>query len=124
MQNVIAAYNRKQAVEDGEQVDVSNIARQAEIRFQVFLTRKVFDAYVTVPPNVPGEDKSWRLWDIIWTLRQTIQSSPAGTDRLSLPLCVRNHIRRTKLVELLATYGALDADDSQTVITVMMPDEE
>ena len=44
MENIIYAYTRKQAIEDGEQVDVSNTAAEAGIRFPVFLTRRVFDA--------------------------------------------------------------------------------
>lgn len=52
MENLIYAYTRKQALEDGEQVDVSTTAAEAGIRFPVFLTRAVYDAYVTVPPNV------------------------------------------------------------------------
>jgi hypothetical protein len=63
MENIIYAYTRKQAVEDGEQVDVSTTAAEAGIRFPVFLTRRVFDAYVAVPPNVTGQDEAGRLWD-------------------------------------------------------------
>jgi hypothetical protein len=60
MENIIYAHTRKQAVEDGEQVDVSTTAAEAGIRFPVFLTRHVFDAYVTVPPNVtlPGRGRT------------------------------------------------------------------
>ncbi len=57
MENIIYAYTRKQAVEDGEQVDVSTTAAEAGIRFPVFLTRRVFDAYVTVPPNVTARTR-------------------------------------------------------------------
>ncbi len=39
MENLIYAYTRKQAIEDGEQVDVSTTAAEAGIRFPVFLTR-------------------------------------------------------------------------------------
>jgi hypothetical protein len=69
MENIIYAYTRKQAVEDGEQVDVSTTAAEAGIRFPVFLTRRVFGAYVTVPPNVTGQDEAGRLWDIVSMLR-------------------------------------------------------
>ena len=63
MDNIIYAYTCKQAVEDGEQVDVSTTAAEAGIRFPVFLTRRVFDAYVAVPPNVTCQDEAGRLWD-------------------------------------------------------------
>ena len=69
MTNIIYAYTRKQAVEDGEQVDVSATAAEAGIRFPVFLTRRVFNNYVAVPPEAIGQDEAGRLWDIVWMLR-------------------------------------------------------
>ena len=62
---VISSDTRAQAVVDGVQVEVSAKARQAGIRFPVFLTRAVYDAYVTVPPGVEGQDEVGRLWDIM-----------------------------------------------------------
>ncbi len=53
---VIYSYTRAQAVADGVQVEVTKTAQEAGIRFPVFLTRTVFDAYVAVPPNVSGQD--------------------------------------------------------------------
>ena len=63
--NVIYAYTRKQAIADGVQVDVSSTAKEAGIRFPVFITRTAFDSYVTVPPNVTGQDEAGRIWDVI-----------------------------------------------------------
>ena len=124
MENVIYAYTRKQAVEDGEQVDVSTTAAEAGIRFPVFLTRRVFDAYVTVPPNVAGQDEAGRLWDIVWMLRSAIKSGRSDGDRIAYSLYVRNDNRRPRLVKLVASCGALDMDEPQPAITVMLPDED
>ena len=124
MQNIIYAYTRKQAVEDGEQVDVSTTAAEAGIRFPVFLTRRIFDAYVTVPPNVTGQDEAGRLWDIVWMLRLAIKSSRNAGERIAYSLYVRNDNRRPRLVKLVASCGALDMDDPQPAITLMMPDED
>ena len=39
-----------------------------------------FDAYVTVPPDVTGQDEVGRLWDIIWMLRFAIPGAgPVAT---------------------------------------------
>jgi len=124
MENVIYAYTRKQAVEDGEQVDVSTTAAEAGIRFPVFLTRRVFDAYVAVPPNVTGQDEAGRLWDIVWMLRFAIKGSQNGCDRIAYSLYVRNDNRRPRLVKLVAACGALDMDAPEPAITVMLPDED
>jgi hypothetical protein len=122
--NVIYAYTRKQAIADGVQVDVSSTAKEAEIRFPVFITRTAFDAYVTVPPNVSGQDEAGRLWDVIWMLRFAIRKAAEGQSRLPFALYVRNDNRAARLVKLIATCGALDMDDPQPAITVMMPDED
>ncbi|HEY5298681.1 MAG TPA: DUF6573 family protein [Verrucomicrobiae bacterium] len=121
---VIYAYTRKQAVTDGEQVDVSKTAQEAGIRFPVFITRTAFDAYVTVPPNVSGQDEAGRLWDVVWMLRFAIRKAAQGHSRLPFALYVRNDNRAPRLVKLIATCGALDIDDPQPAITIMLPDED
>jgi hypothetical protein len=117
---VIYAYTRKQAVADGVQVEISQTAREAGIRFPVYLTRAVYDAYVAVPEGVTCQDEAGRLWDLMWMLRHAIGQSNGG-NRLPFALYVRNDNRRAKLVKLVALCGPLDIDDPQPAITVMMP---
>ena len=121
---VIYSYTRAQAVADGVQVEVTSIAREAGIRFPVFLTRTVFETYVAVPPGVSGQNEAGRLWDIIWMLRFAIGNAASGRSRLSFALYVRNDKRAPQLVKLIAVCGALDANDPQPAITVMIPDED
>ena len=127
---VIYSYTRKQAVADGFQVEVTKTANEAGIRFPVFLTRTVFDAYVEVPPGVTGQDEAGRLWDIVWMLRFAIlrarggAGSPNTPSRLPVALYVRNDNHRARLVKLIATCGPVDIDDPSPSITVMLPDED
>jgi len=121
---VVYSYTRAQAVADGVQVEVSKVAQEAGIKFPMFLTRAVFDAYVAVPPNVTGQDEAGRLWDVVWMTRFAIMRSRGHTDRLPVALYVRNDNRAAKLVKLIATCGPLDIDDPQPAITVMLPDED
>jgi len=121
---VIHAYTRAQAVADGFQIEVTKTAQEAGIKFPMFLTRAVFDAYVAVPPDVTGQDEAGRLWDLVWMARFAILRSHGHADRLPFALYVRNDNRAPKLVKLIATCGALDIDDPQPAITVMMPDED
>jgi hypothetical protein len=121
---VVYTYSRAQAVADGVQVEVSKMAAEAGIRFPVFLTRTVYDAYVTVPPDVSGQDEAGRLWDIVWMLRFAIIRSRPGADRIPVALYVRNDNRFSRLVKLGAVCGPLDIDDPQPAVTVMMPDED
>ena len=121
---VVYSYTRAQAVADGVQVEVTKTAQEAGIRFPVFLTRTVYDAYVTLPPVVSGQDEAGRLWDIVWMTRFAILRAKPGVDRIPVALYVRNDNRRAKLVKLIAQCGPLDIDDPQPAITVMMPDED
>jgi len=122
--DVVYAYTRAQAVADGVQVEVTKTAQEAGIRFPVFLTRTVFDAYVAVPPDVSGQDEAGRLWDVVWMLRFAIQRTKRGVERLPFALYVRNDNRGAKLIKLIAVAGPLDIDDPKPCITVMMPDED
>ena len=121
---IIYAYTRAQAIADGFQVDISTAAQEAGIRFPVFITRTAFDAYVTVPPAVTGQDEAGRLWDIVWMLRFAIRKATPGQTRLPFALYVRNDNRAPRLVKLIASCGPLDSDDAQPAITIMMPDED
>ena len=122
---VIYSYTRAQAVADAVQVEVSKTAQEAGIKFPVFLTRTVFDAYVEVPPGVTAQDEAGRLWDIVWMLRFAILRSRPGAERIPVALYVRqSDTKRPQLIKLIATCGPLDIDDPQPAITVMMPDED
>lgn len=121
---VIYAYTRKQAIADGVQVDVTTTALEAGIKFPVFLTRSVYDAYVAVPEGVTGQDEAGRLWDVIWMARFAILRSHGHTDRLPVALYVRNDNRAAKLIKLIAVCSALDMDDPQPAITIMLPTED
>ena len=122
--DVIYSYTRSQAVADGVQVEVTKTAQEAGIRFPVFLTRAVYDAYVTVPPDVSCQDEAGRLWDILTMTRFAILRSRPGCDRLPVALYVRNDNRRPRLVRLTAVCGPLDIDDPQPAITLMMLGED
>ena len=121
---VIYSYTRSQAVADGVQVEVTKTAQEAGIRFPVFLTRAVYDAYVTVPPGVTGQDEAGRLWDVLTMTRFAILRSRPGCDRLPVALYVRNDNRHPRLIKLIAACGALDIDDPQPAITIMQPGED
>ena len=122
--NIIYAYTRADALADGEQIDATQTAREAGIAYPVFLTRAVFDSYVTVPPGVIGQDESGRLWDILWMLRNEIKSQVQTPNALTYSLFVRNDNRTPRLVNLLAVCGPVDIDNDSPAITIMMPDED
>src|SRR6516162_4102014 len=116
---VIYTSARSQAIADGFQVEVSKVAREAGITYPVFLTRAVYDNYVTVPAGITGQDEAGRLWDIVWMTRFAIKADAARTKaqpnqtRLPIALYVRNDNERARLIKLIAVCGPLDIDDPQ-----------
>jgi hypothetical protein len=121
---IIYAYTRAQAIEDGELVDVSETAHEAGIKFPVAVTRAVWAKYVEVPEGVACQDESGRLWDILWMFR--CAAAKFHGDTLFFKLYVRNHNRerltRQDLVTLKAVCGP--GDTAEPVITIMLPDED
>ena len=76
---IIHAYSRAQAVEDGVLVDVSETAREAGITYAVAMTRAVWDSCVVVPTGadgspVPCQDEAGRLWDVVYMLAVAIRA--------------------------------------------------
>ena len=121
---IIISYSRKEAVADGVQVDVSKLAREAGITFPVFLTFAVHAEFVTVPEGVENQDETGRLWDILMALRFAIRKATGEPKRLPFGVYVRNENHRLRLVHLVAECSALDIDDPQPAITVMLPNED
>ena len=119
---VIYAYTRAQAIEDGELIDVSAVAREAGIRFPVALTRAAWGKCVEVPPGVQCQDEQGRLWDVLHMFR--LAAHRADDSLIIFRLHVRNDNReRTPpLVTLKAICGP--GDDPAPVITIMLPDED
>ena len=120
---VIYAYTRAQALEDGVLVDVSEIAKQSGIKFRVALTSTVWGQY-EVPEGVSCQDEIGRLWDILWMFG--CAAARFNGDTLLFKLYVRNHNRERlnsrDLVTLKAVCGP--GDTPEPVITIMLPDED
>lgn len=118
--DVIYAYTRKQALEDGELVDVSETAREAGIKFPVAMTRELYHG--TIEPDAKaterGESLSGRLWDALFMLRIAIGKA-RGSHIAYEALFTFNG--RRKLVKMNAVCGP--GDDAEPVITLMLPSE-
>jgi len=66
--NVIYAYTRQQAIDDGILIDISqlSITKEAGYKIPVVITQGVF-ALVSVPKELEGlQDFNGRLWDVLF----------------------------------------------------------
>jgi hypothetical protein len=120
----IHIYTRAQALADGFQVDVSELAKEAGFKFPVFITRAVYDRYVAVTPGVEGQDEIGRLWDILNMLRFAIKQGADVASRIPFCVHVRNDNVGPKPVVLAAECGPLDFNDPKPAITIMVPGED
>ena len=121
---VIYAYTRRQALQDGQQVAIGSIAREAGFKFPVFMTRAAWDECVTVPPGMEGwQDENGRLWDVLHMT--AIAARKADGDTIKVQLFVQKHARRRRpeLVELRAVCGPTDIDNPAPCICIMQPGE-
>ena len=65
--DIIYAYTRADAIEDGNLVDVSETAKEAGFNAPVAMTRTVYERIVTLPTGYKGwQDESGRLWDVLY----------------------------------------------------------
>ncbi len=137
---VISTYTRAQAIADGVLVDLTdpgftfrpglNICKEAGIRFPVAMTRAAFERTISVEdvPLPPLNDISGRMWDVLYMF--TLAARRGGSEllyRVSVTNWVRVHGKRTNRtkqedVTLKAVIGP--GDDSEPVITIMLPDED
>lgn len=118
--DVIFAYTRQDALNDGVLVDCSEMAREAGIKYPVALTRAAWDQYVRVPEGVDGQDENGRLWDILWMFKCGAMRARSNT--MIFSLMVRNDNVALKEVELKAVIGP--GDTWEPVITIMLPYED
>jgi hypothetical protein len=121
--NLIFVYTRKQAIEDGVLIDITNTAKEAGLRFPTAITSTAWSEYVAVPHGVMGQDEDGRLWDIVWMLRFAIAQQQADGPQILFELLVKNEEHRPpQPVTLKAIVGP--GDDPRPVITIMMPHED
>ena len=121
---VIYAYTRAQALDDGEQIDVTTQAAAAGLRYPTFLTRAVFERQVAFPPDVPGQIMVSRITAIVWNLSKVLLYIRPGTNRASFALYIPIDAKSRRLIRLVAVCGPHDIDDPHPAITIMLPDED
>lgn len=120
---LIHSYSRKQAIEDGVLVDVSETAREAGFKIPVAVTAAVHQQYVLVPDDVTAQDERGRLCDVLWMLRFAVTRHPeVEGDTLLFTVFVRNDDTEPQPVKLKAVCHP--GDEGEPVITVLMPDED
>lgn len=119
---LLSIYTRKEAIEDGALIDVTEAAKEAGIKWPVALTDTVYNMFVEIPRGLEGEGQSisGRLWDILTMFRYAAKNGDGS--EILFKLGVRNRPGITKTVTLKSVCGP--GDNMEPVITIMLPEED
>ena len=124
--DLISVYTRAQAIEDGVLVDVSTVAREANFKIPVAVTRRLWDEYITPSPEsieCSGQSEQGRLWDVLNMLFFTIRLHPGDSSpTIFYKLYFIMKARQRRLITLKSICGP--GDNGEPVITIMLPDED
>ena len=119
--SVISVYSRAQMFEDGELVDVTELANSFGIHVPTALTRAVFEGYVVPDERARkhGQSEAGRLRDIVWLLRFAAWKNQSSRIVYTVRVVMKEALQRD--VQLKAIIGP--GDDGEPVITIMTLDE-
>jgi hypothetical protein len=128
--DVIYAYTRAQAIDDGVLVDVSEAAQKAGFRFPVAVTEAVWGDCVEWSQEDSKrqtyQDQAGRLWDVLW-MGMCAARSAASRNKSQIPFSLYRVPRggrgiSPRLTHLKMAIGP--GDNGEPVITIMMPNED
>ena len=115
----IFSYSRAEALADGTLRDVSEMAREAGLRYPVALTLAAWQAVVEVPQYVLCETEEGRLWDLLNVLMWAAKGV-AGSE-IEFSFMVADEFARLNEIELRAICGP--SDDGSPAVTVLLRNE-
>ena len=119
--DLIFSYSRKQAIEDGVLIDVTDMAKELGFKWPVAVTATVWNQYIVPQEELisAGQSKEGRLWDVLNVLRIAAQQN--GTEVFfKVTFLMEND--RHEVVRLKAVSGP--GDEGEPVITIMLPEED
>lgn len=120
---VIHAYTRAQALEDGVLADISDLAREAGFKFPVAVTQGVWEVLnPTKELQEAGQDLNGRTWDLLTILRLAIRKAASPDEVRFAPLFIRKAGQAAEPVTMWAKCGP--GDEGEPVITVMLRGED
>ena len=121
---VIYAYTRAQALDDGVLIDASVLAKEAGFVFPVAVTDHLYHSIIVPALDLVAEGQSimGRLWDILNVLRYTIATSKDDSYLQFSVLFVMTPGASPVPIDLIAVCGPGDSGDP--VITLMLPGDD
>ena len=126
---VICTYSRADAIADGMQLECK-LASEAGFEFPVFITKGVNDL-VNESLKCGANSYDGDMWDMLSMLRSQIrrmqhaaESIKQAIEFIKFRVCINWKGNRPKTFIFVASIGALNIDNTQPAITIMLPDED
>lgn len=132
----ISQYTRKEAIEDGILIDVSEAAKEAGFKVSVAVTNTLWASYIEPSEIIKSKGQSMdsRLWDVLFWLYIQIQSKSLEEYMYWVSFIVEHHIYAPNGTTVLQTKGIqekvlliavmLPGDDYEPVITISLSHED
>ena len=119
---VIHSYSRKQALEDGSLIDITEYARLNGFKIPCAITASLW-VYIGISPELAeiGQSVAGRLKDVLFLLLMEIKRAGTDTDRIRYPVDFLVEPDRTETVEVYALVGP--DDDMRPCLTIGLPED-
>jgi hypothetical protein len=118
MADIIYAYSRKQALEDGTLVDVTEVAKEAGVKHPTAVTAALWNIISTFPEK-QGQSIKGRLWDTLVLFVAAARKSTTQETHFKVGYQTEGGVEE---VELWGWIGPGDTEDP--VITLMLEEED
>jgi hypothetical protein len=120
---VIFSYTRKQAIDDGVLVDLTEWAKETGFVAPVACTRTVWNQWIVPPEGTAdlGQSERGRAHDMLWMAYLAIRGAKGG-QQVQFEMLFLNAKQAHEQVTLKLVAGP--GDQGELVITIMLPDED
>jgi hypothetical protein len=120
----VYSYSRKQALDDGVLVDLTDFTADHGIVFPAACTAGVYYRYLVPDKTLQaqGQTLEARIDDLLSTLAVAIKGQPASADRLTFQTAFLMPRGRKVTVTFTCICGPDDAGDP--VLTILLPGED
>jgi hypothetical protein len=121
---IVYSYSRRQALDDGVLVDLTDFSPGHGFVFPVACTAGVYHRYLVPDKTLQAQGQSIeaRIHDLLTTLAAAIKSQGDKADRLTFQTSFLMPLGRTATVTFTCICGPDDA--GEPVLTILLPGED
>lgn len=121
--DIVYSYTRKQAIEDGVLIDVTETAKEAGFVIPVAVTNGLYSEYLEPSQSLKerGQSVNGRLWDVLFMLYLKIHNCPKA-NTVIYKVAFEKENGCTADVNLKAVIDG--GDNGSPVLTIMKENED